>query len=194
MPHSIISLTPDQVDEMQTLGTLTLTDEQWRSVRIKYPASPKRFPHLLSLAAPDRHHGAEADYAIELSRDQVAVLHRSEASASAEEIREQLFRHAIVSLRANGRGEFYLHGKLVPFPTLLKALEKAPELADRDADDKLVIPAEDKGKSKSAAVPRWLGVKLPTEARPSEPVYQYRLQQLATAADQIGLRHGLLIE
>ena len=192
VPHSIVSLTPDQIDEMQTLGTLTLTDEQWRSVRTKYPASPKRFPHLLSLAAPDRHHGEEADYAIELSRDLAAVLHRTEASTSPDEIRSQLFRHAIVSLRANGRGEFYLDGKLVPFPTLLKALESAPDSAERDGDGKLVISSGAKGKS--SPVPRWLGVKLPAQARPSDPVYQYRLQQLAAAADAIGLRHGLLIE
>jgi serine/threonine protein kinase len=192
VPHTVVTLTPDQVDETQTLGTLTLNDEQWRGVRSKYPSSPKRFPHVLSLSSPDRLYGPDADYAIELSRDRMALLHRSDLPASHDDIRRELFQQPITSLRANERGEFYLRGKLVPFPALLKALESPPEKALRDEDGKLLITAVASGTSSTA--PRWLGVKLPAEARPSDPVYLARLSQLAAAADQIGLRHALFME
>ena len=191
-PHTIVLLTPEQIDETQTLGTLTLTPEQWRSVRARYPLCPKRYPHILTLVAPDRNHGVETDYAIELSRDRMALLHRSDAAASVDDIRQQLFQHAIIALRANERGEFHLHGKLVPFPILLKALAAPPDPAPRDDDGKLLITAIAEGKSTTA--PRWLGVKLPAGARPADAVYQSRLQQLAAAADQIGLRHALLAD
>lgn len=192
VPHTVVTLTPDQIDETQTLGTLTLNDEQWRAVRSKYPTSPKRYAHVLSLGSPDRHHGPDADYAIELSRDRMALLHRSDVAASNEEIRRELFQHPITSLRANERGEFYLRGKLVPFSALLKALESPPERALRDEDGKLLIDSKNNGKTLTA--PRWLGVKLPIQARPRDPVYQARLLQLAAAADQIGLRHSLLTD
>ena len=150
------------------------------------------FVPFLTLAAPDRNQGLETDYAIEIDRDRMALLHRSDAPASIDDIRQQLYQHAIVALRANERGEFHLNGKLVPFPTLLKALATPPEKAPRDSDGKLLFTASIEGKS--ATAPRWLGVKLPAAARPTDAVYQSRLQQLAATADQIGLRHALLVE
>jgi serine/threonine protein kinase len=189
-PHTVVVLTADQVDETQTMGTLTLTTEQWRAVRAKDPQSPRRYPHLLSLASPDRDHGLQADYAIELSRDRMALLHRSDMSFGVEQIREEIFHHAITSLRANERGEFHLNGKLVPFPTLLKAFATPPAPAQRDDHGKLVVSENIDGKT--ATAPRWLGVKLPAGAQPDDAVYQARLQQLAAAADGIGLRHALL--
>ena len=74
----------------------------------------------------------------------------------------------------NERGQFYLDGKLIPYPTLLKAFATPP-------DD------ETRGKT----VPRWLKVNLPAGAKPTDAVFQFRLRQIAAAADQIGLRHEL---
>ena len=67
--------------------------------------------------------------------------------------------------------------------------ERSPDDARRDEDGKLVITHTTEGRE--TTVPRWLGVKLPAGAKADDAVFQYRLQQIAAAADRIGLRHGL---
>lgn len=94
--------------------------------------------------------------------------------ATVKSVRAGLFKDGAISLSMNERGQFYLDEKLVPYPLLLKALAAPP-------DDEM------QGKS----VPRWLSVTLPAGAKPTDDVFQFRLKQIASAADQIGLRHGL---
>ena len=94
--------------------------------------------------------------------------------ATVESVRAALFKDSIISLSMNERGQFYLDGKLVPYPLLLNAFAAPP-------DD------ETHGKN----VSRWLSVKLPAGAKPTDDVFQFRLRQIASAADQIGLRHEL---
>lgn len=94
--------------------------------------------------------------------------------ASVESVRAALFKNDVIPLNMNERGQFYLDGKLIPYPLLLQALAAPPD-------------HENPGKS----VPRRLGVKLPAGAKPTDDVFQYRLRQIATAADKIGLGHEL---
>lgn len=94
--------------------------------------------------------------------------------ATVESIRAGLFKDAVIPLSVNERGQFYHDGKLAPYPLLLKALSTPP-------DD------EAPGKN----VPRRLSVKLPAGAKPTDDVFQFRLRQIASASDQIGLRHEL---
>jgi serine/threonine protein kinase len=102
------------------------------------------------------------------------VIESKDTDAAAELVRPRLFKESITLLTANERGQFYLHGELIPYPTLLKAFAKPPD------DDSL-------GK----AIPRMLKVNLPAGAKPTDAVFQYRLRQIAAAADQIGVRHEL---
>jgi hypothetical protein len=94
--------------------------------------------------------------------------------ASVESVRAGLFKDALIPLSANERGQFYLDGKLIPYPLLLSALAAPPV-------------DETHGKS----VPHRLSVKLPAGAKPTDDVFQFRLRQIASASDQIGLRHEL---
>ena len=41
VPHTVVSLTEEQIEETQTLGTFTLTPEQWRDIR-RSPRSARR--------------------------------------------------------------------------------------------------------------------------------------------------------
>ncbi len=102
------------------------------------------------------------------------VIEFNDSDAAVELVRAGLFKDRISSLTANERGQFYLKGKLVPYPTLLKALAAPP---DDDPREK--------------TLPRWLRVTLPAGAKPTDDVFNSRLKQLAAAADQIGLRHEL---
>ena len=191
-PHTVVSLTAEQIDETQTLGTLTLTPEQWRVVRTKSPQSPKRFNSIIPVPGSNRIDGVDGEYVIELSRDRMAVLHDGDSGVSVESVRAELFKDSITSLRVNERGEYHLGGILVPFPTLLKALAAPPDVAQRDEEGKLIVTATIDGREMTG--PRWLGVKLPAGAKPTDPVYQSRLRQIAAAADQIGIRHALFPE
>lgn len=105
------------------------------------------------------------------------VLESKDIDAAAEWAHSELFKNNITALTANERGQFYLNGKLITFPALLKAFATAPD------DDPI-------GKSTS----RLLKVTLPAGAKPNDDVYQFRLRQLATAADRIGIRHSLFPE
>ena len=102
------------------------------------------------------------------------VIESKDTDAAVEWVRAGLFQDRVTALIANERGQYYLDGKLIPFPTLLKAFATPPD------DDSLVKP-----------MPRWLKVTLPAGAKPTDAVFQYRLRQIAAAADRIGLRHQL---
>ena len=129
-------------------------------------------------------------YVIELSNGPMAELHDGDFGESVESVRAKLFKDAIIWLRANERGQFYLDEKLVPYPTLLGALVTPPDDAQRDEEGKLIITSTADGHAITG--PRWLVVKLPAGAQPTDAVFQFRLKQLADAADLMGLRHGLL--
>jgi hypothetical protein len=190
MPHTIVSLTPEQIEETQTLGTFTLTPEQWRKIRAKSPQCPKRFHTVLPVTWNDCACGVEEEYVIALSRDRIAVLGYADSSASVESVRRELFKnHRVTSLRMNERGEFYAGGKLVPFPTLLKALATPPNDAKRNEAGSLVVTATEDGREFSES--RWLVVELPVGAKPTDAVFESRLRQIASAADQMGLSHVL---
>jgi serine/threonine protein kinase len=120
-------------------------------------------------------------YAEEIQRLQRAnarleklMMESKDTDAAAEWLRARLSEENIISLTANERGQFYLDGKLVPFPTLLKAFAVPP---DRDTQGK--------------NLPRRLIVTLPEGAKPTDAVFHFRLKQLAAAADQIGIRHEI---
>jgi serine/threonine protein kinase len=100
------------------------------------------------------------------------MLDSKDTDAAAEWVRARLFEDSIISLTVNERGQFYLDGRLVPFLTLQKAF---------------AAPPETQGKPR----PRRLEVILPTGAKPTDAVYNFRLTQLAAAADKIGIPHEL---
>ncbi|MES2437718.1 MAG: protein kinase [Verrucomicrobiota bacterium] len=112
---------------------------------------------------------------IERLRQEKARLEKLAGTyATVESVRAGLFKDATISLGMNERGQFYHDGKLVPYPMLLEALAAPP-------DDETL------GKNVSYR----LSVKLPAGAKPTDNVFQFRLRQIASAADQIGLRHEL---
>ncbi len=102
------------------------------------------------------------------------VIQSKDTDAAVELVRAGLFEDSITALTANERGQYYLDGKLIPFPTLLKAFATPPD-----------------GDSLEKPTPRWLKVTLPAGAKPTDAVFQYRLRQIAAAADRIGLQHEL---
>lgn len=189
VPHTIVSLTAEQIEETQTLGTFTLTQEQWHEVRAKSPQCPKRFNNIVPVTWNDCTCGLEEGYVIALSRDRVAVLHDGTSGMSVERVGYELFKSNNITLRMNERGEFHLGGHLIPFPTLLKAFAAASENAKRDGEGKDSGPATKGGRE--AHEEHYLNMELPAGAKPTDTVYESRLRQIAAAADQAGIQHAL---
>jgi serine/threonine protein kinase len=102
------------------------------------------------------------------------LIESKDIDAASELVRSRLFKESITTLTVNERGQFYLQGELIPYPTLLKAFAKPPDDA-----------------SLGKAMPSVLKVTLPAGAKPTDAVFQYRLRQIAAAADRIGIRHRL---
>lgn len=100
----------------------------------------------------------------------------AETLAAIESARARLFEKRVTSLSMNQRGEFQHQGQLVAYPILLKAFATSPD----DQPEK--------------SAPRRLVVTLPEGAKPTDAVYQFRLRQLAAAADRIGIRHELFAQ
>lgn len=178
-PHTIVTLTAEQIEETQALGTFTLTAEQWRNIRQKSPQCPKRFNNVLPVTFNDCLCGIDGEYVIALSRERIAVLHYGDAGVSVESVRYKLFSNGTTSLRMNDRGEFYVDGKLVPFPTLLKAFATPPDAAKGSKD------------GSGSTNTRWLVVELPVGSKPTDAVFESRLKEIAAAAEHIGLQHNL---
>lgn len=189
VPHTVVSLNGEQIEETQTLGTFTLTPEQWQEIRAKSPQCPKRFTNILPVTWEDCTCcvGDGSGYVIALSRDQIAVLHRGGSSGGVESVRYELFKNRrVTTLRMNERGEFHLAGILVPFPTLLKAFAATPEGAKRNDKGKLLVTVSEDGRVYTCSP--GLAVELPMGAKPTDAVFATRLKQVATAADQVGFR------
>ena len=190
IPHVMISLTPEQKEETQTLGTFTLTTEQWKTLRAKAPATPKRFEEVLPVTWNDCTCGIEGPYVIQFPDDRVAVLLYDGEAMSEEQWSHQLFSSTGIGLRANERGEFYHSGRLVPFPMLLKALSSPPVYLDRDENGKLTKKETEEGHSYHSQF--YLYVSLPMGAKPNDAVYATRLKKLAAIADRVGVNQSLM--
>lgn len=184
--HTIITLSTEQIEETQALGTLTLTKEQERSLRAVSPQCPKRFNNVLPVTMRDCCCGIEGAYVIGLSRDKVAVLH--EDYEHLDIAREMLFAEYSTHLHVNERGEFYHNGQLIPYASLLKALSAGPLEVKRNKAGKLVHTGAYYDPERESE--RFLYIELPVGAKPTDAVYHQRLTQIANTADQIGLCHG----
>ena len=187
VPHTIISLTAEQVGETLALGTLTLTSEQEQTVHAKSPQCPKRFNNVLPVTMRDCCCNVQGPYVIALSRDRVAVLHAGDLSA--ETLRPELFKEYITELRVNQRGEFYVAGQLIPFATLLEAMAAGPINPKRNSDGKLVQKSPEKGSDTDWEC--YMYVEMPMGAKPTDAVYESSFRKLAAIAEKIGLEHHL---
>ena len=184
-PHTIVALTPSQIEETQTLGTFTLAPEQWEEIRSKWPQCPKRFTIVLPVTWRDCTCDME-NYVIALSRDRIAVLLGGNFTTSIEAVRKQIFSQYSRELRLDERGQFYLDGKLIPFRNLLESVAEPPSDMKRSEKGLLVD-----GMNGDWPNELWLNVELPVGTKPTDAVFHSRLKQLAAVADKVGLKQTI---
>ncbi|MGA2498312.1 MAG: hypothetical protein ABSH20_11260 [Tepidisphaeraceae bacterium] len=152
--HDIVKLNESQIEEVETLGTLTLDPGQWAKLRATNADCPKRFDTVLPITYDDCTCGV-GNYVIAVSRDEVAVLRSGRGakaidafidalsgsgSAGARAPREVDDRAPTPTLLVDHRGQFYYKGILLPFRELLAAVSttKAARAA-KPADENRLI-------------------------------------------------------
>jgi hypothetical protein len=124
VPHEMLTVSDSQTEEIETMGTLTLSSEQWEQLRAISSGCPKRIEEILPSTYRDC--GCAligVFYGIQLSPNQVAVPHYEIAEGSdSTNVRSALNSSTKLILRMDGRGQFYHGGALIPYGELLQLL------------------------------------------------------------------------
>jgi len=131
VPHTLLTVTDSQREEIDVVGTLTLTADQWKELRAIGPDCPKRIDRILLETYDDC--GCDlidVFYAIQLNTGAVAVTHDQLSSGwGSRKLITALAESNKLKLRVDARGQFYHEGVLIPFTRLLdlvKASSKKP--------------------------------------------------------------------
>ncbi|MBX7255233.1 MAG: hypothetical protein K1Y02_02635 [Candidatus Hydrogenedentes bacterium] len=163
VPNTEIRLSSDQIEELEVLGTVTLTTKQLKSLAEVAPDTPKRLERILSLDYSGCTCGPDS-YCIQLDRDRIAILNSSKDwEASLWEMPNESY----VILRADSKGLFYYKGMKVPFEVLLDWVGRRPE----------------PGKALSSPS---LDILLPMGMRRDDPIVKEHIKQLFESAAKAG--------
>lgn len=170
-PHTVLTLSESQSEEIEILGTLTLATEQWQKLRSIGPACPKRLVQILPVTWDDC--TCETPYyVIQLSRSQVAVVHSVLVRMTFEDLELELTKTSNLKLYADRRGQFYFKGTLIPFSRLLQLIGASSGRMPSDHPEQQ----------------RWLCVELPLGIEPDSAVMKTRLDELFKTAEKAGWR------
>lgn len=131
VPHLKVSLNESQREETSVLNSVTLTKEQWQTVRQKSPNTPKRIEGLLSITHNDCTCG-ESYGAVLLSQDEIAIFLLEQ---TPEILVMNMEYEKCLNFRVDERGQFYHEGVLTRYSNLIAALEKAPVAPTRPAEE-----------------------------------------------------------
>lgn len=130
-PHLTMTLNESQIEEVETLDSVTLTKEQWRTVRQTSPNTPKRLEGILPITHNDCTCG-QSYSAVLLSKKKLALFIEEQ---TPEILGYYLRNQKNLTLRVDHRGQFYLGGILTRFSNLVSALEQSQSAPTRDTND-----------------------------------------------------------
>jgi len=137
-PHSVVDLNAAQANELDTVGTVTLTSEQWATVRKVSNATPRRIQEIIPITWNDCLCGVRGDYGIALGPRRIAVLHRNWSSDS---LAWRLGHTDDLELRIDRRGQFYFGDALIPYRTLLSGFSDASAARNSENGEKMRKPS-----------------------------------------------------
>jgi hypothetical protein len=171
IPHHLLKLNEDQLEEVTVAGTLTLTREQWKQLRSINPAAPKRIEPILPCTYNDCTCGiaegelGDNNYGIWFKNGTIAVVLDDPPKLFSEwSVDKKNSDCAQMNFRMDERGQFYEKGGLVHYS----------EVKARTA----WIPANTQNKS--------LGIELPPHLTSTDAALAERLKELSDIAKTAG--------
>jgi hypothetical protein len=171
VPHTIIQVSENQIEEIEALGTLTLTNVQWKQLRKIGPNCPKRFDNVLPITWNDCTCGIET-YVIQITKNKIAVPHNQINGKAGIELKYYLESSTeMVSLSVDHRGQFYYKGTLIPFDSVISTISTSKIKYSQDEYEKH----------------RFLFVSKPLGMDIKSPQLATRLTKLYEIAKQAGL-------
>lgn len=168
--HIVIDVTDSQALEMDTQGSLTLTEEQWTKVRQSGLVWPMRIEGIVDYNTDGCGCFTMEPHAIRLSKNKVGMLtggSDTDFDSILSGASEGWGDMDTTMLRADFHGQFYAKGILVPFPKLLEHFQKPI-------------------KQQEPPIKRGLRVSLPIDIGRNDPVVKDRLDRLFAAAKASG--------
>ena len=130
-PHLTVALNSSQQEEIETLDSVTLTKEQWQTVRKTSPNTPKRLNGILPINHNDCTCGIGYS-AVLLNKTKLALFIEEQ---TPEALGWKLKNLKKLTLRVDQRGQFYLDGALTRFPNLIAALKQSEPAPKATKDD-----------------------------------------------------------
>jgi hypothetical protein len=134
VPFTAIKISENQIEEIEALGTLTLTNVEWEQFRKEGKNCPKRFE-----VVPINYRGCTCgmgNYVIQISKDSVAILRNSIIGNAGRDLSNFLqFQSDQVSLSVDHRGQFYFSGILIPFDSLISSITNTKIMKNRIGAD-----------------------------------------------------------
>ena len=119
VPHTLVTLSPSQVEEMEALDSVTLTREQWAGLRKVSPNTPKRIEGLLPITWNDCLCCAGPVGGVLMKDGKLAIWHESQ---DAKLLARRIGHSQKLSFKIDHRGQFHLDGVLVRYNLLLEAI------------------------------------------------------------------------
>jgi hypothetical protein len=179
VPHTVVELSASQIEEYDTLDSVTFPSEQWAALRKNAPSCPKR----LSSAdiVPWNYRDCSCaligrTYGIALSRTQLAVVH---GDWDVDGLVGRILAEFWVEFYIDPNGELHLQGARVPFDLILKAIpklaaqvEKSPHLRQRMREE---------GREKP-----FVAVRTPLDSNRDDPALRERIDAIYRVAEAAG--------
>lgn len=179
MPHTIVELSASQIEEYDTLDSVTFRPEQWAALRKNAPSCPKRLNSADIVPWDYRDCSCSLigrTYGIALSRTRLAVVH---GDWEVEGLVARMLEEFWVEFYIDPNGQLHLEGARVPFELVLKAF---PKLAERVKNSThLRQRMREEGREKP-----FVAVRTPLDRNRNDPALKERIDAIYRVAEAAG--------
>lgn len=170
--HTLLTLSPSQEEEMEALNSVTLTKEQWATLRKVSPGTPKRLEGILPITWNDCLCCAGPVAAVRMKDGKLAVFYDS---LEAKSLAYKFQKPGKLTLMVDHRGQFHLDGILVHYKVLLEAIRVSEPVKPPKKDDYEGGVAE---------------VKVPPGMSEKDPVFENRISTVYAELTAKGWKGG----
>jgi len=173
VPHTLVTPNASQIEEIETLDSITLTEKQWAELRKVSPSTPKRLEGIVPITWNDCLCETPCG-AVRMKDGKIAVWHETQ---DAKSLSYRINPARKLTLMVDHRGQFHLNGVLVRYKVLIDAIRASETVKTENRDEYPAGIAE---------------VKVPPGMRADDPVFIDRLTSIHTELAAKGWNQGEL--